>query len=334
MKIITDFLFGGPQALMQDLMGMAQQAMGMGGGGMGGQGGQGGMGGGQGGQVATQGPYAGQPINQIPWMNRQQLADYRRTGQFPAAPGGSQGGSPGSTGSPATEKPQSTETSGKKPAAVPTTKETAPVGGPDLSAPVALSRDAAAKLPAAGGGTEPAAFPASTDGGGGGGPSDYNPASYAQQVGQLESSGNLYARTGSNVGLYQFGPAEQREFGITNPYDRAQQDRALQLETRRNQGIFSRAFGRQPSAAELYLMHQQGLAGGPALIRAAQANPNTPAWQVINRFYRNPNTAVRAIYGNVLNNDPLKRVAPSQITAGQFVDMWKRRFARGYRQAA
>jgi hypothetical protein len=38
---------------------------------------------GMGGGVATQGPYAGQPINQIPWMTPQQRQEYQRTGMLP-----------------------------------------------------------------------------------------------------------------------------------------------------------------------------------------------------------------------------------------------------------
>jgi hypothetical protein len=57
-----------------------------------------------------------------------------------------------------------------------------------------------------------------------------------------------------------------------------------------------------------------------------------PAWRAINRYYRNPQTALRAIYGNIPYGNPLRGLPASQITAGQFVGMWRNRFNRGLRQ--
>ncbi|HEX8827240.1 MAG TPA: CHAP domain-containing protein, partial [Xanthobacteraceae bacterium] len=155
-------------------------------------------------------------------------------------------------------------------------------------------------------------------------------ASYERQVGQIESGGNPNVVTGSNHGLYQFGPAEMRKYGITNWRDPGQQRRALARETADNRRLLRNALGREPTAAELYFTHQQGVGGGPALLRAAQNNPNAPAWRVLQRFYRDPRTAIRAIYANVPRNNPLRQTAPSRITAGQFVAMWNDRFNRGY----
>lgn len=160
-------------------------------------------------------------------------------------------------------------------------------------------------------------------------PQDFN--AYADQVGRIESGGNPNARTGSNMGLYQFGPGEMRRYGMTNWRDPAQQRRALQLETNENRGILRRALGREPTAAELYFTHQQGQAGGPALLRAAQESPNTPAYQVIQRYYRSPQVAMTAIHGNIPSNNMLRGVPANQVTAAQFVQMWNQRFARGFR---
>ena len=35
-----------------------------------------------------------------------------------------------------------------------------------------------------------------------------------------------------------------------------------------NAAYFTKSMGRAPTPAELYLMHQQGIAGGPALLKA------------------------------------------------------------------
>lgn len=175
----------------------------------------------------------------------------------------------------------------------------------------------------AGGGTIPGSqSPAGTRPG----DPNYNPRAYAQATFNIESGGNPNARTGSNRGLGQFGPAEEREFGITawNRRDPQAQERALQLETQRNSNILRGQLGRDPTPAELYLTHQQGQAGGPALLRA---DPNTPAWQAISHYYRSPAIAQRAITGNLPKNDPL-RAKGANITAGEFVNWWKDRYNR------
>jgi hypothetical protein len=163
-------------------------------------------------------------------------------------------------------------------------------------------------------------------------PQNYN--AYLDQVARIESGGNPNAVTGSNYGTYQFGPGEMRRYGMTNWRDQGQQRRAMQLETNENTQILRRTLGRDPTPGELYLTHQQGQAGGPALISAAQRNPNMPAYQAIQRYYRNPQIAMTAIHGNIPSTNPLRGVPASQVTAKQFVDMWNARFSRGYRVVA
>ncbi|HEX3522867.1 MAG TPA: hypothetical protein VHT52_12355 [Stellaceae bacterium] len=103
------------------------------------------------------------------------------------------------------------------------------------------------------------------------------------------------------------------------------------METNENTQILRRALGRDPTPGELYLTHQQGQAGGPALIRAAQNNPNMPAYQAIAQYYRSPQVAMTAIHGNIPSNNPLRNIPANQVTAAQFVQMWNERFNRGYR---
>ncbi|HEX3525151.1 MAG TPA: hypothetical protein VHT52_24065, partial [Stellaceae bacterium] len=79
-------------------------------------------------------------------------------------------------------------------------------------------------------------------------PQNYD--AYLQQVGRIESGGNPNAVTGSNAGLYQFGPGEQRRYGITNWRDPAQQQRAMRMETNENTQILRRALGRDPTPGE------------------------------------------------------------------------------------
>lgn len=149
---------------------------------------------------------------------------------------------------------------------------------------------------------------------------------YHHVVRMLESGGNDREVTKGNIGRYQFKASDMRELGIRNPnpYNVAQQEQALDLETKRNASAFSRQMGRNPTGAELYIMHQQGTGGGLALIKAARDNPNTPAWQVLRPFYRSSGIAASAIGGN---NLPRYGFGPG-MSARQFVWMWNDRYNR------
>lgn len=150
---------------------------------------------------------------------------------------------------------------------------------------------------------------------------------YTGAVFSLESDNDPNIVTKGNLGLGQFSPGQ---FGITaqNWRDPAAQRRAMQLETANNTPYLRAALGHDPTAAELYIAHQQGLAGGTALLQAARDNPNMLAWQVVSRFYRSPQVAATAISNNPTDN--LRGVPVRNITAGQFVRSWTARFNRAY----
>lgn len=145
---------------------------------------------------------------------------------------------------------------------------------------------------------------------------------------KIESGGNPYAVTGSNRGLGQFGPAEERQYGISdaNRSDPNAQAAAVQRETERFRPILAQKLGRDPTPGELYLMHQQGIAGGPALL---SADPNTPAWQAIRPYYGSDAIAQKAIGGNIPTGSPLSSADPAQITAGDFSKYWVSKFEGG-----
>jgi hypothetical protein len=150
---------------------------------------------------------------------------------------------------------------------------------------------------------------------------------YTARVFKLESGGDPYNVTGSNRGLAQFGPEEERKYGINNSNRHLPevQAAALARETKENTPRLVAALGRQPTDAELYITHQQGAAGGPALL----ANPTAPAWQAIRQYYPNENIAKKAITGNIPTGNPLRGVPVDQITAGDFVNMWKQKYGGG-----
>lgn len=71
--------------------------------------------------------------------------------------------------------------------------------------------------------------------------------------------------------------------------------------------------GREPAPWEVYFAHQQGPAGGPALLN----NPNRPAAEVLSAFYKNPQTARDAIKLNAGNPDAI---------AQDFANVWKAKY--------
>jgi hypothetical protein len=152
---------------------------------------------------------------------------------------------------------------------------------------------------------------------------------YVARLFHIESGGNRLAVTGSNRGLGQFGPTEERRYGITdeNRTDPRAQARAVQLEAQDNAPAISRAIGRKATDADLYLAHQQGQAGAVALL----TNPAQPAWQAIRKYYGSDTIAKQAIYGNIPNGSPLKGVPVEQISSTAFTNMWKDKFEMGGR---
>lgn len=147
---------------------------------------------------------------------------------------------------------------------------------------------------------------------------------YASITSKIESDGDPYNVTGSNKGEFQFGPSEEKLYGINdkNRYDHNTQLSALQKEKDTHANRFSSVSGRAPTDGESYVMHQQGLAGGMALLN----NPDKPAWEAIRQFYPNERIAKSAISGNIPSNSPLSKIPVEKITAGEFAQLWKSRY--------
>ena len=147
---------------------------------------------------------------------------------------------------------------------------------------------------------------------------------YIARLFQIESGGNPYAVTGSNRGLGQFGPAEEAQYGINdqNRTDPAAQAAAVQRERAQYAPSLQKALGRDPHAGEDYLVHQQGQAGGPALLTGG----DMPAWQAIRPFYKSDAMAQKAISGNLPTASGLD---PAKTTAKQFSQFWVNKFEGG-----
>lgn len=151
---------------------------------------------------------------------------------------------------------------------------------------------------------------------------------YVARLFQIESGGNPNAVTGSNRGLGQFGPQEEAKYGISNANraNPAAQSTAVHREAIDHATALRTALGRDPTPGEQYLTHQQGIAGGPALLTA---DPSTPAWQAIRPFYKSDAMARLAITGNIPGDHPLRGQDADKITAGDFRNLWVNKFERG-----
>ena len=79
------------------------------------------------------------------------------------------------------------------------------------------------------------------------------------------------------AGLYQFIPTTARSYGLADPFDpRANAEAAAKL-WHDNAAALERKLGRKPTPGELYLAHQQGLAGATKLL----TNPHQKAASLV-----------------------------------------------------
>lgn len=108
----------------------------------------------------------------------------------------------------------------------------------------------------------------------------YNlPAGYLARTAQIESNFNPNAKNpnSSATGLFQFINSTARQYGLDNPRDPAAATAAAARLAADNKAYLSRVLGRDPTAGELYLAHQQGAGGAAKLL----ANPNAPVDSIV-----------------------------------------------------
>jgi hypothetical protein len=142
---------------------------------------------------------------------------------------------------------------------------------------------------------------------------------YLQRLASVESSGNPRAKNGSSTGLYQFHPDSFAAAGGGNINDVGDQTKAALVTSRQYRQTLQNA-NLPPTDANTYILHQQGPAGGMALLQASQS--------LLDRT-KNAISVLTPIYGGdvakatqaIANNGG--RLA---TTAGEFVDMWQKRW--------
>lgn len=135
---------------------------------------------------------------------------------------------------------------------------------------------------------------------------------YLRRLAEIESGMNPRAANprSSARGLFQFMPATAQQYGLQDPLDPAQAIPAAERFTEDNRNYLRKALGREPTAGELYLAHQQGAAGATKLL----TNPNAMAADVLGQ------DAVTLNAG-----DP-------SMTAQQFSNQWINKFNSGYQE--
>lgn len=131
-----------------------------------------------------------------------------------------------------------------------------------------------------------------------------NPKDFLRMA-QLESGFNPRAMHPKSraCGLFQFIPSTARSYVLTDCFDpraNAEAAAALWLD---NAARLRKALGREPSAGEVYLAHQQGLAGAIGLL----TNPEKLAHEIV---------GPRAV---ILNGGNLN------MTAREFAQLWIRK---------
>lgn len=144
---------------------------------------------------------------------------------------------------------------------------------------------------------------------------------YLSRLAQVESGGRQDRNNGKSTGTFQFHPDTFAGVGGTNINDVGDQTKAALTLSRRDRGVLQQA-GIEPTDANVYIMHQQGAGGGKALLTAP---PDVGAVAVLTPIYGNAATARKAIVRNGGTAD---------MTAGQFTDMWRQRWAGGKPGAA
>jgi hypothetical protein len=114
-------------------------------------------------------------------------------------------------------------------------------------------------------------------------------------------------------GLYQQIDANAQQYGVKDRLDAKQSYDGYLAEKKQIKSIFQKKFKRQPKGWEIYLTHQQGIGGAPALI----ANPEKGAIEVLTDVYKSKAKARNAVLLNGGKED---------MTARQFSHLWRDKY--------
>lgn len=135
---------------------------------------------------------------------------------------------------------------------------------------------------------------------------------HALTVARIES--NMGQNLGKRGDIGQTGKGGDLPTQATNMVD----------ELKRSATVADNALGRQSLPWEQYVCYQQGAGGGPALLKAAQENPDTKAVDALLPLYKTKQQALSAISNNGGN---------ASMTAGDFLDFIKQKYDKNSRIA-
>lgn len=128
------------------------------------------------------------------------------------------------------------------------------------------------------------------------------------RVAEIESGLDPNARNpnSSAGGLFQFIDSTAGQYGLANKFDAYESADAGARLMRDNAAGLRSALGRDPSGAELYLAHQQGLGGARKIL----GNPDAPL-------------------AGLVGDSAARLNAGAGMTAGQFAQKWLSKFMGG-----
>lgn len=151
-------------------------------------------------------------------------------------------------------------------------------------------------------------------GDGGGEQGKVGGAEYHQIAGAIESSNNAGVGTNASghTGLFQASADWWKQYGGGGDINKAaDQHAALDRETADNLPKLKAALGREPTNADLYLAHQQGLDGAIKIL----THPDVLASQSVPA-------------ANIASNLPQGSGDPNTITGSQFASLWAAPFSQ------
>lgn len=140
------------------------------------------------------------------------------------------------------------------------------------------------------------------------------PAGYLANVAQIESGGNPNAQNpnSSAGGMFQFIDSTAKQYGVADRFDPTQAANGAARLAADNAASLRKVLGREPTAGELYLAHQQGAGGASKLL----SNPDALASAIVG------SEAVRLNGGT------------DNMTAGQFANKWVSKVGGGQATAS
>jgi uncharacterized protein (TIGR02594 family) len=152
---------------------------------------------------------------------------------------------------------------------------------------------------------------------------------------EIESGGRPSVQTGSDKGLFQLSEAEfAKHGGGGDIFDPVENARAAAHKLKSASEQFRAQYGRDPTGAELYTIHQQGWGG----YQQHTAQPERAAWESMYATAEGQQKgtawAKQAIWGNLPASERRRFGSVENITSGEFLDFWRQRYARAEGRAA